>query len=137
MTFCNCNFRFSCTLAAIVASVIIGVVAAFLQITGIITVTPVFLWVAFGVAVGYLGVLVASAGRRYAGCCVCRTVGTLLAGILGTILFSVILLAVGIVATSVVSAILVGLLLLFASLMVTGSACFVRCVSDCASDCES
>lgn len=131
MTFCNCNFRFSCTLAAIVASVIIGVVAAFLQITGIITVTPVFLWVAFGVAVGYLGVLVASAGRRYAGCCVCRTVGTLLAGILGTILFSVILLAVGIVATSVVSAILVGLLVLFAALTVMATACYVRCITGC------
>lgn len=136
MTFCNCNFRFSCTLAAIIASVIIGVVTAFLQITGIITVTPVFLWVAFGVAVGYLGILLATAaGRRTEGCC--PTVRTVLAGILGTILFSVILLAVGITATSVVSAILVGLLVLFAALTVTGSACFVRCVTDCASDCET
>ena len=130
MPTCNCNFRCSCTLFAIIASVILGVVAAFLQITGIITVTPVFLWVVFGIAVGYLGILLATGGRTE-GCC--AAVRTVLAGILGTILFSVILLAVGIVATSVVSAILVGLLVLFAALTVTGAACFVRCVSDCES----
>ena len=129
MPTCNCNFRCSCTVAAVIASVILGVVAAFLQITGVITVTPVFLWVAFGVAVGYLGILLSTAGQEDAECC--AAVRTILAGILGTILFSVILLAVGITATSVVSAILVGLLVLFAALTVTGTACFVRCVSDC------
>ena len=56
MRICNC--KGSCTLLAVIASVIIGVVAAFLQVTGVITVAPVFLWVALGVAVVYLGVLV-------------------------------------------------------------------------------
>lgn len=129
--FCNCNFRLPCSVTAVIVSVILGVVAAFLQITGIITVTPVFLWVVFGIAVVYLGILLATASRRETGCC--QTVRTVLAGILGTILFSVVLLAVGIVATSVVSAILVGLLVLFAALTVTGAACFVRCAADCES----
>lgn len=129
MPTCNCNFRCSCVIAAIIASVILGVVAAFLQITGAITVTPAFLWVVLGVAIGYLGILLATAGRRGSGCC--GALGTVLAGTLGAALFSVVLLAVGITATSVVSAILVGLLVLFAALTVAGSACYVRCITGC------
>ena len=129
MPTCNCNFRCSCVIAAVIASVILGVVAAFLQITGAITVTPAFLWVVLGVSIGYLGILLATAGRRDAECC--AAIGTVLAGILGAALFAVVLLAVGITATSVVSAFLVGLLVLFAALTVAGTACLVRCVSDC------
>ena len=47
---CKCN----CTLFAIIAAAIIGIVAAFAQIAAVITVTPVFLWVALGIAVVYL-----------------------------------------------------------------------------------
>lgn len=129
---CKCNCR--CTLAAIVVSVILGVVTAFLQITGTITVAPVFLWVVFGIAVVYLAVLVlatALAKRIEATQCLCAALNTLLAGILGTALFSVVLLAVGIVATSVLSAILVGVLLFFFSLILTGTACLVRRLADC------
>ena len=129
MPTCNCNFRCSCVIAAVIASVILGVVAAFLQITGTITVTPAFLWVVLGVAIGYLGTLLATAGEADTSCC--AAVRATLAGILGAGLFSVVLLAVGITATSVVSAILVGLLVLFAALMVTGAACFVRCITGC------
>lgn len=43
----NCNFKCSCTAIAWIVSAIIGVIAAFLQITAIITVAPVFLWSAF------------------------------------------------------------------------------------------
>ena len=58
---------------------------------------------------------------------------TVLAGILGAILFSAILLAVGIVATSIVSAILVGLLVAALSLIFAGSACLVKCLAGCGS----
>ena len=123
MCFCG-----NCRVFAVLASVIVGVVAAFLQITGAITVTPAFLWVTLGVAVGFLALFVAAAayGR---GCCGTLTVP--LAGILGTTLFSIVLLAVGVTATSVVSAILVGALLGFFSLIITGAVCYVRCVADC------
>lgn len=128
-----CSIKCNCTVLALVAAAIIGVIAAFLQVTGVITVGPVFLWVAFGIAVVYLGLLVLTGGRRQeTRSCVCRTLGTVLAGILGTVLFAVILLAVGIVATSVVSAILVGLLVFFLALTLAGSACYVRCLADCA-----
>lgn len=122
--FCSWN----CRAVAVIASVIVGIVTAFLQITGVITLTVPFLWVAFGIAVGALAVyiLATAIGRT---CCV--SLGVPLAGVLGTVLFSLILLAVGITATSVVSAILSGLLLFFFSLIIAGSACYVRCLSDC------
>ena len=131
--FC-CENRCRCILGAIIASAIVGVLAAFFQITGVITVTVPFLWVAFGIGVVYLAVLVIAGslqGQQSANGCFCDTLDVLLAGILGNILFSVVLLAVGIVATSVVSAILVGLLVFFFALTLTATACFVRKLMDC------
>ncbi len=130
----NCNFKCSCTLAAVIASIVIGIVTVFLQITGAITAAPAFLWATLGTAAVYLAVLTLSAGVYDSGsknCCLCPALGTVLAGILGTILLSVILLAVGIVATSILSAILLGVLLFFFSLTVTGTACLVRCLFGC------
>lgn len=134
MNVLGCKCRCSCTLAAVIVSVIVGVIAAFLQIAGVITLTPVFLVVAFGIAVVYLGTLVLATAlmrRSDSYTYVCPGLNTALAGILGTILFAVVLLAVGIVATSIVSAILVGILLLFFTLMLTGTACLVRAQADC------
>lgn len=134
MAIINCGCRRDCTLFAVIAAVILGIVAAFLQITAVITVTPVFLWVALGIAVVYLLGLVATTGlarRTECRLCLCNSLDGVLAGILGTILFSVILLAVGITATSVVSAILVGLLVAFLTLTFTATACLVRCQADC------
>ena len=131
--FC-CETRCRCALAAIIVSAILGVLAAFFQITGVITVAPVSLWVALGVAVVYLAILLlagALQGRQGAGACFCDTLDVLLAGILCSVLFAVVLLAVGIVATSAVSAILVGLLVFFLALTITATACFVRKLMDC------
>lgn len=130
----NCVVRCNCSLWALIVSVIVGVVTAFLQITGTITVAPVFLWVVFGIAVVYLAVLVVTAALAGVpeGCgCMCTILNALLAGLLGTIFFALVLLAVGIVATSIISALLVGLLLLFFSLALTNTACLVRCLTDC------
>lgn len=134
MPLCNCSCRCSCTAVALIVSAIVGVLAAFLQITGVITVTTAFLWVALGSAVVYLGVQVLSAalaGRPERSACRCTALNALLIGILGTILLSLILLAVGIVATSVVSAILVGLLLFFLGLTLISTACYVRALAGC------
>ncbi len=132
MSICNC--KCNCTIAAIVSSLIIGIITAFLQITGVITVGIAFLWVAFGIAVGTLGILLLTAGTscgvRPCGCH-CTSLRTLLTAILGTILFAVVLLAVGIVAASVLSAILVGILLFFLALTLTGAACYVLCLAAC------
>lgn len=134
MSMFNCSCKFSCTAAAFLASLVVGVLAAFFQITAVITVTPAFLWVALGIAVVYLGVLAGAAvlsRRAEHSICTCSALNTVLLAILGTILFAVVLLGVGIVATSVISAILIGLLLFFAALIFTSTACLIRCLFQC------
>lgn len=132
MTLCNC--KCSCSILSGIASLIIGIVSAFLLITGNITVTTAFLWVVAGVSVVYLGVLLLAAALQQQGTvcsCTCASLNALLIGILGSILFAVILLATGIVATSVVSAILFGLLMLFGTLLISTTACLIRQLFGC------
>ncbi len=123
----------SCVFIAVVVSLILGIITAFLTITGAIALTPAFLWVLLGIAVVYLGVtLVASALSRNE-CCdgLCAIVSALLLGILGTVLLSIVLLAITFAATSVIGAILTGALLFFFFLTVTSTACLVRCFFNC------
>ncbi len=129
-----CDCRNECTLVAVIASIVIGVIAGILQFTAAIAVTPAFLWVALGIAVVYLALLLLSSAyfnRRDARGCVCNTLSVVLAGILGTALTSVILLGVTFAATSVLGAIIVGLLLFFLSLTITSVACLVKCTAGC------
>ena len=128
-----CNRKCPCTAIALIVSAILGVIAAFLQIAGVFTATLVFPAVVFGIAVVYLGVLAVTTALTTceSGGCRCAGLNTVLAGILGSILFAVVLLAVGIVATSVASAILVGLTVFFFALTLTATACYVRSLSDC------
>lgn len=129
--FC-CENRYDCTTLGVVASLIIGVIAAFLTITAVITVTPAFLWVLLGVAIVYITVALLSVslsrGRAYC----CGSLGAALIGALGTILFSIILLGVTFAATSVIGAIFVGLLLFFFSLLISATVCYIKCVASCA-----
>ena len=123
----------SCTVIAVAASLILGVIAAFLRITAAITLTPAFLWVLFGIAVVYLAVaLIAAANFRH-GCCesLCGIITALLAGVLGTVLLSVVLLGIEFAATSLLGAVLTGALLFFFFLTVTSAACLVRCFFNC------
>ena len=131
----DCNCRISCPLLAVAASIIIGVITAFLRITAVITLTPAFLWVVLGIAVVYLAVALISAAligqRELTTGCLCPILSTLLAGILGAILLSIILLAIEFVATSIIGAILAGALLAFLSLLITSTACLVKCLVRC------
>lgn len=132
MTVFTCGRKNNCTIFAFIISAIIGVVAALLRITATITVTPAFLWVVFGIAVGYLAVILTVTGLTNATCRDVKTaISTALAGILGTILFAVVLLAITFVATSVLGAIIVGLLLFFFSLTITATACLVKAYTEC------
>lgn len=126
----NRNCRPNCTFLSIAAAVIAAVAAAILQYTAVITLTPVFYIVAFGIAIAYLAVtlVTATALRNTAADCVCDILSVLLTGILGTILTSVILLAVGFAATSVLGAIIVGALAGFFTLTVGTVACLAKCV---------
>lgn len=129
----SCDCRWSCTLLAVIASVIIGIVTALLTITGVVTVTPAFLWVLFGIAIVYLTLTFITPSLRRTGSdrCMCRSLSVLLTGTLGTVLTSVVLLAISFAATSIVGAIFAGLLLLFFSLIITSTACLIKCAANC------
>lgn len=134
MSIMGCNCQRDCTLWALIASVIIGIVAAFLQITAVITVAPVALIVAFGIAVVFLGAVLyvsTRVSRESIQGCFCNAISAILAGILGTILTAAILLAVSFAATSVIGAIIVGVLAAAFSLIVTATACLVKCLTNC------
>lgn len=129
----GCRKRVDCAFIAIAASIIVGIVAAILQFTAIITLTTVFFIVAFGIAVLFLAILLSLTGAatRNARDCCCFNLKLLKTGILGTILTSVLLIAVGFAATSVLGAIFVGLLAAFFTLTLTSTACYVGCVTEC------
>ena len=134
MSSCACENRFGCTFWAVIVSAIVGVVTAFLQITGTITVAPVFSWVFFGIAVLYLAVLLAtlSFSDRIGACRNrCAPLYGLLIGILGTILAALVILAFAFVATSIAGAIILGFELFFFSLAATSTACLVKCLFAC------
>ncbi len=121
-----------CPYLAVVISIIIGITTAFLTFGATITITPAFLWVVFGIAVVYLLVTFVTfyvKDSQSSFRCIFRTVPALLIGILGTILTAIILLGVAFAATSVLGAIISGLLLFFFTLMITATACLVRCAT--------
>lgn len=126
----TCLPRRDCTLISLVVSVVIGIVTAFLRITGVIVIPPVFFWVIFGIAVGLLAItLIAVTSVRSNDNCECKekALGTQLVSILATVLLSLILLAIPFVTTSVIGAILTGLALLFFSLTLGSTACLIKC----------
>ena len=134
MTILNCECKRDCLLFSAIASIIIGIIVAFLRITGIITVTPVLLIVAFGIAVLFLlAALIATALWSRGNCraCVYTAVSQVLIGVLGTLLLSVVLLVIPFATTSVIGAIITGALAAFLSYIFTATACAVKCFAKC------
>ena len=107
MAFCGCNDRWTCPAIAVVVSALVGVVTAFLQITAVITVAPLFFQAVIAITVLLLAVtLFSAAATNDDSChiCVCRALKAQLLGILGSILTALVLLAVGFAATSTLGA---------------------------------
>lgn len=130
----NCQCKINCTFLAIVASIIIGIITAFLTISAAITVTSAFLWVSLGIAVVYLAIILLSTAlscRSSIQLCICPILSVLITAILLTILAAVILLAIQFSATSIVGAIITGALLAFLSLTLTSTGCLIKCIANC------
>lgn len=130
----NCNARVDCAFLSIAAAIIVGIVAAIAQFTAIVTFATVFYIVAFGVAVLFLAILLALVPVLYRASCQngCDfNIKLATAGILGSIVTSIILLAVGFAATSGLGAVFVGLLAAFFTLTVTSVVCAVNCAGEC------
>lgn len=121
---CNSN---ECLIIAIASSIVVGIVAGILAATGIITVTPAFLWVVFGIAIGFLALaFIVSSLRRFDTPYSSRSIiGLFLTGIFTTVLFSLVLLGVTFAAASPVAAVLTGLLLTGFLLILTSVGCIV------------
>ena len=136
MVFFNCNCKTGCTALGLIASLISGIVALVLTITGTITILPLFAWIGFGIAVGLLVVtfLVAAftgeCEKRERGC-ICRALSTLQFGALGAILTALILLAVDFGGISIIGAILYGAFFFFFVLLITSLICLARCYASC------
>ena len=127
-----CSCRCNCTLIGLAASVLLGVIAAFLAIAGTITVAVTFGWVTLGIAVVYLAVaLVAVSCYGCGSDCKCAALRALIAGVLSMALASLVVLAVGLVATSVVSALLIGWLVASLALTLVSTACLVSDLAGC------
>lgn len=123
----GCETRCGCGLLSVLASVIVGVVAAFLQVTAVVTVASVFYWVTFGIGVGALAVaLIATSIAQRETVCGRGALTALLVGALGTVALSLVLVGVGFAATSILGAVLVGVLFFFFTLTLTGAACYTR-----------
>lgn len=125
---CNCGSRPGCTGLALIAAAIVGVLTAFLQVSGVIAIGAALTGVFFAIAVGFLAVITVAAAlaRRAGGCC--RSLRAVLAGILGTIGFAVVLLVVDV--SGVISALLTGALLFFFTLLLAATACYASCICE-------
>ena len=134
MTTSNCENKLNCTGIAIVTSLILGIIAAFLQITAVIAIPSFLLESVIIIALAFLLVILIAVSLNQAST-ICRTLcsvlSVLLLGILGSILFATILLIVDVVATSVIGAILVGLLVLSFSLFILTTTCLIKCIANC------
>ena len=134
--FC-CECKNVCTGLAIAASIIIGVIALILGITGTLTLTTPFLLVAVGVAIVYLAVLLVTSSVlrcEYLRRCICMILPVVLVAILGTIVLSAVLLVFTFAATSILGAIITGALIGFFALIITATACLVNCIAGCSEE---
>ena len=128
----NCRCATGCQSLVIFASIIIGIVAGIFRGIALITITPAFLWVLFGIAVVYLAILLlASTGNNSECRSCCSGLSLVLIGILGTVITAIVLLGITFAATSIIGAIISGLLLFFFSLTIGGTACLTRCRYNC------
>jgi hypothetical protein len=130
-SYCCC--RRDCTTWAIVAAVVAGVLAVFLQVTGVITIGIPALTAALGVGLVALAVLLLamSATQAEDGYCLCRSVGAALAGAVGTIVLAIALLALALPATGLAFLLLTGLLVAAFTLLLASVVCLIRCMSGC------
>lgn len=135
MSNCGCNTGYGCLGIGIVASIVVAIITAFLTFSATITITPAFLWVTLGIAVVYLAITYINSvndTREIQNDCICSTLATIIVGILGTIITSLVLLGVTFAATSVIGALISGLLLGFLTLLFVSVACYIFCRTSCA-----
>ena len=129
----GCSCLPSCTGIGVVISLVLGVIAAFLRYSAVITVGTSFLWVTFGISVLVMLLTLALSARSHNSVkhCICEVLPGLITGIVLTMLTSLILLAVTFAATSIAGAVITGILILSFSIIITSVLCLIICNADC------
>lgn len=131
MTNQNCGYKLDCVALSIFLSIIVTITAAILRYTAIITLTPVFLWVALGVAVGFLFAAFLKPGNCCINACKKIPLWLLIIGSGIVIVTAAILLSVTFAATSLIGAIISGLLIGGLTLMGSSIICHIIRAEDC------
>lgn len=126
----NNNCSLSCIGGSAVISAIIGVISAVLRYNAVITITPSFLWVFFGIAVGFLAITLLTSSLAKCEQC-CRGLNSVLLGIAGTIFCSVVLLGIEFAAISAFGTLLTALITFSFSFMLLSIMCLIRCRYNC------
>ena len=134
MTFLNCETKINCTGIAIITSLILGIIAAFLQITAVISIPVVLLQSVIIIALVFLLITLIAVSLTQATTS-CRTQCSILPilslGILGSIFFAIILLIIDVTTASVIGSILVGLLVFSFSLLLFTTVCLIKSIARC------
>ena len=134
MNICCCKTKCDCTLIAVIASVITGIIAAFLNFSAVIAVPQFVLWILFGVALGLLALALVAAPftcRCENKECFCASVTSFLVGVFGTVAASLVLVLVDLTAGGLLASVITGLLFGLFALTITSAGCLVRNLLGC------
>lgn len=133
MEICGCKTKCDCTFFSVIVSVIVGIIVAFLNVSGTIAVPQVVLWVFFGVALAALAAAFVAGAlqrREHTGC-FCSSLTTLLVGVLGTVLFSLVLILADIATGGIFGSLITGLLFAAFTLIITSVGCLTKSLFGC------
>ena len=134
MNICCCKTKCDCTIIAVIASVITGIITAFLNFSASIAVPQFVLWILFGVALGFLAISLIIAPficRKEGGECLCTSLTALLTGVFGTVLAALVLVLVDLAASGLLASLVTGLLFGFFALTITSAGCIVKNLFGC------
>ena len=134
MNICCCKTKCDCTLIAVIASVIAGIIAAFLNFSAAIALPQFVLWIFFGVALGLLAVSLVAAPfvcRCENKECFCASLVAFLVGVFGTVAAALVLVLVDITAGGLLASLIAGLLFGFFALVITSAGCLVKNLFGC------
>lgn len=123
-----------CCLVGVIISVVIGIAVGLLFAFGFIPNIVTSVWIAFGLSVFTLIVLITA--MLVAACCesdalkkcLRKNVLCLLVGIIGTLVTALVALSITLITSSIIVAIIMGLGAFFASLMLIALISFILCV---------
>ena len=134
MNICCCKTKCDCTFIAVIAAVVAGIIAAFLNFSATIAIPQYVLWIFFGVALIFLAATLLTAPlacRRETDICLCSSLTAFFTGVFGTVLAALVLILADLAATGLLASLITGLLAAAFVLTITSAACIVKNIFGC------